>query len=70
MASCQKKRILLLKWQTAAEAYSSAVNDLANGLDRIPADEYDTLKREAERTRSITADSRNAFELHIDEHGC
>ena len=69
-AGCNKRQTLLLAWQAAAQAYSSAVNALVNKGDMASADEYYLLKREAERTRTATADMRNAFELHTEEHGC
>lgn len=67
---CQKKRTLLLAWQAAAQSYSAAVSELANKLGQTSVDEYDRLKQQAEKTRFITADSRNAFDLHVEEHGC
>jgi len=67
---CPKKRTLLLNWQAATQAYSEAVSELANNAEQASIDEYERLKRETERTRSITADSRNAFEFHVEEHGC
>jgi len=69
-AGCNKRQALLLAWQAAAQAYSSAVNALVNEGHKASTDEYYLLKREAERTRTATADRRNAFELHTEEHGC
>jgi hypothetical protein len=66
---CPKKKTLLLDWQAATQAYSEAVSELANA-GQASIDEYERLKGETERTRSSTADSRNAFEFHVEEHGC
>jgi len=60
----------LLSWQAASKAYSEAVSNLVNGLDVCSTDEYELLKRQAENTRFRAADTRNAFELHVEEHGC
>jgi len=51
-------------------AYSEAVNELANSVGNLSADEYERLKKETDRTRSLSADARNGYELHVDEHGC
>jgi hypothetical protein len=68
--SCPKKRSLLLLWQAATEAYSESVTELAKKAGEISADEYEMLRKQIERARFHTADARNAFELHAEEHGC
>jgi hypothetical protein len=67
---CPKNRALLFAWQAATQAYSEAVSELARKAGEASVDEYERLTRHAERTRTISADSRNAFEFHVEEHGC
>ena len=68
--TCPKKRSLLLAWRAATQAYSEAVSELAEMLVTVSADEYERLRKEIDRTRSLSADTRNGFELHVEEHGC
>jgi len=65
MNRCAKKR-----WQDASEAYSKSVTELANKVGDMSDDEYEMLKKQIERTKAHSADTRNAFELHVDKHGC
>jgi hypothetical protein len=67
---CPMKRTLLLAWQCASQAYSETVQELAMNCEQISCDEYERLTRQAEHTRSVTADTHNAFQLHVEEHGC
>ena len=39
-------------------------------FEQISCDEYESIRNNAEHTRSITADTHNAFQLHVEEHGC
>ena len=64
------KRTLLSARQCASQAYSEAVEELAINFEQISCDEYERLNRQAEHARSITADTHNAFQLHVEEHGC
>jgi hypothetical protein len=71
VTSCSKKRSLLLIWQAATQAYSEAVSELATKVvSAISSDEYEMLNKQVDRTRNRTADTRNVFELHVEEHGC
>ena len=70
MAICQKKQTLLLAWQAAAQAYSAAVSELVQKGNQASVDDYEALRRQTERARTRTADTRNAFDHHMDEHGC
>jgi hypothetical protein len=67
---CQKKKTLLQAWQTATQAYWDAVRELANNLGSASVDDCKRLERDVEKTRTVTANTRNAFALHVDEHGC
>lgn len=67
---CPKKKSLLLIWQAATQSYSEALTELATKAGDISSDEYEMLKRQVDRAKSRTADTRNAFELHVEEHGC
>jgi hypothetical protein len=68
--SCQIKRSLLLAWQAATESYSEALNELADKAGDISVDEYEMLKRHVDRASTRSANARNTFELHVEEHGC
>ena len=67
---CSRKRAFLLSWQTSTQAYSEALTELAQKVGNISTDEYEMLKKQVERTRTRSADTRNSFELHVEEHGC
>jgi hypothetical protein len=41
-----------------------------SAVTSISTDEYGMLKKQVDRTKARTADTRNAFELHVEEHGC
>jgi glucan biosynthesis protein len=67
---CSKKNSLLLAWQAATQSYSEAVSKLAKNVGQVKSDDYERLKYETDQTRTRSADARNAFELHVEEHGC
>jgi hypothetical protein len=67
---CQRKRSFLLTWQASAQSYSEAVTALVESLGNISVAEYEMLKKKVDRERIRTADARNAFEVHAEEHGC
>ena len=68
--ACHKKRSLLLLGQAATEAYSQTVTELATKAGDVSADEYHLLTKLIERARTHRAEARNAFQLHVEEHGC
>ena len=67
---CHKKRVLLRNWEAALEAYLRAVTELAQKGGSISADEYETLEKRADRSRTRSAEARTAFELHVKKHAC
>jgi hypothetical protein len=69
-SGCQKKREFLLAWQSATEAYAKAVNELSKRIGQISEDEYRELRVDAETARRMSVARREAFERHVEDHGC
>jgi hypothetical protein len=46
------------------------VTALVERRGNVSVAEYEMLKKKVDRERICTADARNAFEVHAEEHGC
>jgi hypothetical protein len=68
--SCATKTTLLTQWQSAAEAYSKAVAELAKQVGILPKDEYEKLKQAADTAHKRALEAQAGLKIHMREHGC
>jgi hypothetical protein len=64
MMSCAVKTALLVTYQSATAVYSKVVSDLARHTGDSSAVEYEKLRAEAEKARSISIAARNDLNVH------
>jgi hypothetical protein len=61
---------LLVAWQKASEAYSSALAVLSRKIGVVPRPEYQRLAEAAEKARRDALEAKAKLEKHTTEHGC
>jgi hypothetical protein len=67
---CAIKKSLLLVWQGSTEAYSRSLSEYVKRIGSMSSPQNDAFRREVELLRESSLTARNAFDGHVDEHGC
>lgn len=70
MATCEVKLRLLAEYQSATEAYVTAVDELHEKIGTSTKPVYDRLLDATEQTRLLSDQAREAMLRHVREHGC
>jgi Zn finger protein HypA/HybF involved in hydrogenase expression len=67
---CMIKNSLFIVRQQAADAYATAIAELAHNIGVVPTVEYATLSQAAEAARNVSRKAQANVERHMREHGC
>ena len=67
---CETRQSLLSEWQEAAKAYAFILEELTEGVGKVPDSDLFKLAKVTEITRRMTAQSRAELDQHIAEHRC
>jgi len=70
MATCEVKLRLLAEYQSATEAYVTAVDELHEKIGTSTKPVYDRLLAATEQTRLRSEQARDAMLQHVAQHGC
>jgi hypothetical protein len=68
--ACEKKTVLLAKYQQATDQYCEAVSKLNRRIGISSKDEFDRLYRLTEDARMNAANTMCDLEHHIADHDC
>ena len=66
---CEEKKVLLLTYRNAADAYSRKVTHLAKGVGAIFG-VYEFLNQNVKAAREASVEARERLSRHVAEHHC
>jgi hypothetical protein len=69
LSSCEEKKVLLLTYQNATDAYSRTVTHLTKGVGALFG-EYEFLNQNVKAAREASVEARERLSRHIAEHHC
>jgi outer membrane protein TolC len=67
--SCEEKKVLLLTYQNATEAYSRTVTHMTKGV-AVLFGEYEFLNQKVKAAREASVEARERLSRHVAEHHC